>query len=216
MTLTARGDGRRLAAAHLAIGGRARVQADLVPDGPERKLSATAADLGLLLRDAGLASEITGGEMILQGKFDDKVASSPFDGTIDLRNFDVRGAPVMGKVLQGMTLYGLVDALSGPGLVFDQFNTPFRLDGSVLDIGDARAHSSSLGVTATGRLDFDRKQVSLTGTIIPAYFFNSLPGRVPLLGRLFSPEKGGGCSPPPSACRDRCSIHRCRSIRFQR
>ncbi len=192
VSLTARGDGRRLSAGKLVTGGPERFQAELATAGLERTLSATAADLGALLHVTGLASEITGGAMSLQGSFDDKLASSPFNGTIDLRNFDVKGAPVMGKVLQGMTLYGLVDALSGPGLVFDQFTSPFRLDGSVLDLGDARAHSSSLGVTATGQLDFDRKQVDLTGTIVPAYFFNSLPGRVPLLGRLFSPERGGG------------------------
>ncbi len=36
---------------------------------------------------------------------------------------------MLGKVLQGVTLYGLVDALCGPGLVFDRFASPFRLDG---------------------------------------------------------------------------------------
>jgi hypothetical protein len=192
VSLTAQGDGRRLLAARLVTGGPERVQADLVTAGPERKLWATAADLGRLLRDTGLASEVDGGALILDGAFDDKAASSPFNGTIDLRNFSVKGAPVMGKVLQGMTLYGLVDVLSGPGLTFDRFTSPFRLDGSVLDVTDARAYSSSLGVTATGRLDFDRSQVNLTGTIIPAYFFNSLPGKVPLVGRFFSPETGGG------------------------
>ena len=57
---------------------------------------------------------------------------------------------------------------------------------------DARAFSASLGVTASGRLDFGRKLVALNGTIVPAYFFNALPGRIPLIGRLFSPEKGSG------------------------
>ena len=27
---------------------------------------------------------------------------------------------------------------------------------------------------------------------MPAYFFNSLLGNIPLVGRLFSPEQGGG------------------------
>ena len=192
VSLAAHGDGRRLVSARLATAGPERVQADLVSVGTERKLWATAADLGLLLHSTGLASEVTGGALILDGSFDDRVASSPFTGTIDLRNFQVHGAPVLGKVLQGLTLYGLVDALSGPGLVFDHLTSPLRLDGPVLDVSDARAYSASLGVTATGRLDFGRSQLDLKGTIVPAYFFNALPGRVPLLGRLFSPEKGGG------------------------
>jgi hypothetical protein len=32
----------------------------------------------------------------------------------------------------------------------------------------------------------------MQGTIVPAYFFNSLLGKIPLVGRLFSPERGGG------------------------
>jgi hypothetical protein len=43
-----------------------------------------------------------------------------------------------------------------------------------------------------GRLDLDNDTADLQGTIVPAYFFNSLLGNVPLVGRLFSPERGGG------------------------
>jgi hypothetical protein len=32
----------------------------------------------------------------------------------------------------------------------------------------------------------------MSGTIVPAYFFNSMLGQLPLVGKLFSPEKGGG------------------------
>jgi hypothetical protein len=34
--------------------------------------------------------------------------------------------------------------------------------------------------------------VEVEGTLVPAYFFNQLLGNIPLLGRLFSPERGGG------------------------
>ncbi|WP_158747191.1 AsmA-like C-terminal region-containing protein [Acidisphaera sp. L21] len=192
VALNASGAGSRIANARLTTGGAEKVQADLVTQGSSRKVWATAADLGLLLRNTDLAGEVTGGALVLDGAFDDRLPNSPFSGTVELGGFSVRGAPVVGKVLQGMTLYGLVDALRGPGLVFDRLHAPFHLDGSVLDLDDARAYSSSLGVTATGRMDFGHKQIDLKGTIVPAYFFNSLPGRVPLLGRLFSPEKGGG------------------------
>ena len=36
------------------------------------------------------------------------------------------------------------------------------------------------------------KRFDLQGTIVPAYFFNRLLGGIPLVGRLFSPERGGG------------------------
>jgi hypothetical protein len=69
---------------------------------------------------------------------------------------------------------------------------PFQIENSVVTLKEMRAFSSSLGVTGTGRLDFGSQTIDLTGTVVPAYMINALPGRVPFLGRLFSPEKGGG------------------------
>ena len=56
----------------------------------------------------------------------------------------------------------------------------------------ARAFSASLGITARGRVLRERVILDLDGTIVPAYFFNTLLGNLPLVGRLFSPEAGGG------------------------
>jgi len=91
-----------------------------------------------------------------------------------------------------MTLYGLVEVLQGPGLGFTHLVLPFTLTDDALELEDARAFSPSLGLTAKGRMDLDMQTVAMEGTIVPAYFFNSLLGNVPLVGKLFSPERGGG------------------------
>ena len=57
---------------------------------------------------------------------------------------------------------------------------PFRLTDDALDLADARAFSSSLGLTAKGRIDRTAEQIDVQGTIVPAYFFNSLLGNIPL------------------------------------
>jgi hypothetical protein len=49
-----------------------------------------------------------------------------------------------------------------------------------------------LGLTAKGRISVSSGRVSIAGTIVPAYFFNAMLGHLPLVGKLFSPEKGGG------------------------
>jgi hypothetical protein len=69
---------------------------------------------------------------------------------------------------------------------------PFSLKGSTISLGGARAYSPSLGFTATGQVELGAKRYNLSGTIVPAYALNTLPGRIPLIGKLFSPEKGGG------------------------
>ena len=89
-------------------------------------------------------------------------------------------------------MYGLVDALGGPGLRFARLTAPFQFDDDTLVLRDARAFSPSLGLTAKGRIDRAGDRLDLEGTLVPAYVFNSILGRIPLIGGLFSAEKGGG------------------------
>jgi hypothetical protein len=120
------------------------------------------------------------------------VPDHPLDGTAEIADFRLHDAPVLARLLQGMTLYGLVDVIRGPGLAFSRLVAPFRLTKDTLTLSDARAFNSSLGLTVRGTIDLDQERVALEGTIVPAYFFNSLLGNIPLVGRLFSPEQGGG------------------------
>ncbi len=157
-----------------------------------RTLTVSAADAGSLLRGVDAFRTIDGGNMTLTGRFDDADPASPLNGEVRIEEFRVRGAVGLGKLLQAMTLYGLVDVLSGPGLGFSRLVVPLRFDDDGLLLTDARAFSASLGLTAKGRINMDDDKIDIEGTIVPAYFFNSLLGNIPLLGKLFSPEEGGG------------------------
>jgi hypothetical protein len=192
VSVSARGDDRRIAEGRVVSSGAEQLDARIEPRGDGRHLAVGIGDLGVLMRRLGAGMDIDQGALTLEGDFDDRRPGSPLTATASVTRFGVRGAPVLGKVLQAMTLYGLVDALRGPGLVFDQLTLPFTLHNAVLELRDARAFSTSLGITARGRVDLRRKLIDLTGTIVPAYFFNALLGRMPLVGRLFSPEAGGG------------------------
>ena len=118
---------------------------------------------------------------------------APLAGTAELDQFVLRDAPAAAKLLQAMTLYGLVEAVQGgTGLVFNRLVAPFTLTPEALTLADARAFSASLGLTAKGRILRERAIAEIEGTIVPAYLFNTLLGNLPMLGRLFSPEAGGG------------------------
>lgn len=181
---------------HATLAGRtapgAGFHANIVPDGSRRMLHATADDAGALLAALGVAKDIQGGRLDTDGVFEDTEPGSPLVGTAELEDFRVRDAPALGRVLKAMTLYGLVDLVQGPGLGFSRAVAPFRYADGMIDLGEARAYSPSLGLTATGRMDLNRQTTEIKGTIVPAYFFNTLLGELPLIGRLFSPERGGG------------------------
>ena len=73
-------------------------------------------------------------------------------GTAVIDDVVVHNSPVLGKLLQAITLYGLVDALRGPGMTFSRIVAPYRYDGADLILNDARAANPSLGLTAQGRI----------------------------------------------------------------
>jgi hypothetical protein len=203
------GPGRELAAvaAEVLVDGRGVVrqgqvsgqagpggafQATIAAEGSGRALRLTAEDAGALLGSFDVLHSLEGGRLSVVARYAHNAPGAPLSGTAEMENFSVRNAPGFAKLLQAMTLYGLVEALSGPGLSFARLVAPFTLTPETLALADARAFSASLGLTAKGRLDRRRRRLAVEGTIVPAYIFNSLLGNIPLLGRLFSPEAGGG------------------------
>ena len=165
---------------------------DIVPDRGVRRLSATAGDAGALLRGLDVIHRMSGGQLSVTGTYDDRAPDRPLSGTAEITDFRIANAPALARLLQMMTLYGMLEMAQGPGLGFTRLVAPFRMTDAFLELRDARAFSPSIGVTVKGRIDRFRDQLELTGTIVPAHFFNSLLGDIPLIGRLFSPEAGGG------------------------
>ncbi|HEY5300001.1 MAG TPA: AsmA-like C-terminal region-containing protein [Acetobacteraceae bacterium] len=168
------------------------VQVSITPDRGGRVLRASAVDGGTLLRDLGVTDSIQGGRLSVSARYLDQRSGHPLSGVAELDDFTVHGAPVLAKVLQAVTLYGLVQAVEGPGMRFNHLAAPFVYADGVLELDNARTFNASLGLTAKGRIDFDRERLDMEGTIVPAYYVNTALGRIPLIGRLFSPEKGGG------------------------
>ena len=191
---TGRFDGRIYAA--LSVQGRLAADKSFRLDitGPrgQRRLGVAADDAGALLLGLDLVKSMQGGVLDVSGTFDDSRAGYPLTGSAKINDFRVRGSVGLAKLLQAMTLYGLVDVLRGPGIGFSELIAPFRMDDTQITLDNARAFSSSLGITAKGNLFPHDDRVDMEGTIVPAYFFNSLLGSIPLVGRLFSPETGGG------------------------
>jgi hypothetical protein len=164
----------------------------IAPRAGKRRLLVDAKDAGRFLRGMDAVRGVQSGHLILDAVFDNPLKLQPLVGTVTITDAVVRNSPVLGKLLQAITLYGLVDALRGPGMTFSTIVLPFRYEGNTLNLNDAHAENSSLGLTAKGRIGLSSGDMAISGTLVPAYFFNSMLGQLPLIGKLFSPEKGGG------------------------
>jgi hypothetical protein len=134
-------------------------------------------------------ADLQGGALNMDGIYG---SGDAFAGTLRLQKFRILQAPAIGKILQAITIYGAAAAASGPGLTFDRLVAPFSISRQILALQEARAYSSSLGFTVSGSIGLADGNADLDTTVIPYYALNSLPGKIPLLGKLFSAEKGGG------------------------
>ncbi len=146
-------------------------------------------DGGYLLRCLDEYQNLQGGVTSMDATYDDQ---TDLNGQITIHKFRLLKAPILGKILQGLSLYGMLEATSGPGLAFDQLTAPFAINNGVLTLKNARAFSDSLGLTASGTIGLYDGTINLDTTVIPAYALNSAPGKIPFLGKLFSAETGGG------------------------
>ncbi len=164
-----------------------------IVQGPKgRTMLTTAADAGAFLRGLDVSQRVVDGTLSASGQYDDSNAAHRLSGTAQLENFRIRNAPAIGKLLQALSVYGIFEATSGPGLALTRMTAPFDLTTSLLTLKDARAVSPSLGFTAKGTINLNAHVAQIEGTVIPLYFFNSLLGKLPLVGKLFSPETEGG------------------------
>lgn len=164
----------------------------VTPRGGARDVAIEAEDAGALLAALNITGAIEGGRLALSARWQGEGAGQPMSGTAELEEFAVRDAPAIGRFLQAITVIGLADLARSRHLAFARAVVPFTLSPGTLALGEARAYSASLGVTVTGRLDRQRETLDLSGTVVPGYLLNTLPGRLPIIGRLFSLERGGG------------------------
>ena len=93
--------------------------------------------------------------------------------------------------MQAITILGIWDAISGNDLSFSNGSIPFDLSPNfTLFVRDGVTYGTALGITFSGRASFSA--LAISGSVIPAYIINSLPGRIPIIGHLFKDSKGGG------------------------
>ena len=153
---------------------------------PEKKiLRIQSEDVGDLLDRLNVTDRFSKGRLNIEAK---QLLSGGFKGTIDVTDFQFKDP---GFFVQAVTILGIVDGIIGNELNFKKAQVPFEtLPTGRLSVQNGYAYGTTLGVTFAGTLESD--QVSLSGSVIPAYIINSLLGRIPLIGGLFKDGEGGG------------------------
>ncbi|GBR07031.1 AsmA-like C-terminal region-containing protein [Acetobacter oeni] len=165
---------------------------NIEPAGNTRRFTADVPDFGMLLDKLRVTDLMSGGHAKLDGRFDDTRASAPFKGTLNVTPFVITRAPEALRIARNLSIYGWLNTKNESKFEVLRFEMPVSFADGILHIHDGRAGNGALGATLEGPVNLDAGTLDLSGTIVPAFAVNALPGGLPAIGRLFAPEKGGG------------------------
>ncbi len=176
-----------------SINDQAPIKVELVTtaEGP-RRLTIEGTNAGALARTTGLFDDAVGGNMLVSASLRDTDAGPVIDGRMEITELRVTSASSLTRVLTLASLTGLLEVMNGEGLQFVRADVPFRFHDGLLEVIDARAFGPSLGITLDGEINGDADEISMFGTLIPAYTINSVLGEIPLIGTLLVGRQGEG------------------------
>ena len=173
-------------------GGKALTLRWLPAASGTHRLSIVADDAGAALKLLDIVDNVVGGRLSITGTAVDSVPKRPIKGHMEISEYRLIKQSALIRLLTIATLTGLADALTGEGFQMYRFTGDFTKTGGRIDIPLARTYGPSLGLTATGYLDYDTDRIAIQGTVVPAYALNSIIGEIPILGYLLTGGQGGG------------------------
>ncbi|MGH1377755.1 MAG: AsmA-like C-terminal domain-containing protein [Alphaproteobacteria bacterium] len=161
----------------------------------DRSFRLKADDAGAFLKSFQVYSDIRGGKMMIYGKPVKGVLDRNLRGKAEISDFKVVNAPILTNMLSILSLTGIGEVLAGDGLAFDKlesdFNWLYRKGGSLLVLKDGRTSGNSLGLLFDGTFDNQKREVDVSGTVVPMSAVNEVIGAIPLIGDILTGGSGG-------------------------
>lgn len=161
------------------------------PSAPQ-KLTFETNDAGQALRSLDFFTSGDQGDLLIVADMERLEKGYSIVGDITAGNFSVANSPAFSELLKEKEFAKAQEELEANGLSFESFESEFTQYDDVMTFVSGSAKGPTLGVTIDGYVDQKFDEVSLGGTIIPAYGLNSLLSNIPLLGTLLAGGRGEG------------------------
>ncbi|WP_084419135.1 YhdP family protein [Henriciella litoralis] len=162
--------------------------------GPTREdaaeISLKSDDAGYFMRGILGQDFLSGGRLELNGSL--ARGEAPATLSLQLRDVQLKDAPVLTQILSLASLRGLADTLNGDGVLFSRIDVPITISGGRYIFDGARANGPALGLTMNGWFEAGSDELSLSGVLVPSFGMNSMLGGVPIIGDLFVSRDGEG------------------------
>jgi hypothetical protein len=159
-----------------------------------------ADNAGAALRTLGITNSVRRGRIIIDGKPWTAHGSRDIAGTVIMTDFVLVDAPVLARLLNALSLTGIIDLMNGKGISFKKMRSEFfwtdlgtpaqQKNVRNIQLKNGETSGSSLGLTFEGNIDEWNKTFDLSGTIIPISDINKVLASIPLVGNILTGGSG--------------------------
>lgn len=154
------------------VNGKAPVSGVVVPRDGRSAFRIRSDDAGRVFAAAELLESTSQGTLdltLLPGN-----GSGVYDGFLAVKDIWLRDAPAMAELLNAISVVGVLDQLSGSGILFNEVDARFRLTPNRVIVSQASATGASMGISMDGYFDIGSKQMDMQGVLSPIYMLNGI------------------------------------------
>jgi len=181
------------------ISGKKPIYLRYMPISGSHTLKFKAGNAGTALSALGITDGVRGGKIIVTGLPYSGGGKKNLQGTIILTDFSLINVPILGRLLNALSLPGIFNLLNSKGIAFKKMHSNFQWidkgppesakNTRIIKLRNGRTSGASLGITFEGTINNLTNMLDINGTIIPVSDLNKLLGIIPLVGDILT---GGG------------------------
>lgn len=171
-----------------------------LPTAKGHTLQFQADNAGAALSAMGVSNGVRGGRIVVNGQPNTRdLGKRNLYGSVILSDFSLVNVPVLGRLLNALSLNGIIELLNGKGIAFKKMRAGFQWidkgppdsekNSRLIIVRDGQTSGASLGLTFEGSIDNWNNTYDMNGTIIPVSDINKLVSSIPLVGDILT---GGG------------------------
>ncbi len=179
-----------------AVSGRGAVLFRYKPDQARTRmvLHIEAEDAGAALQAFDVYENTRGGRLLVRGESVVGGDRRVIVGKAELTNFRLINAPVLARLVNSLSLPGILSLLGSDGIDFTRLEAAFTWERKkgidLIRVKEGKTSGASMGLTFEGSLDRMNDMINVSGTIVPASMLNSILSNIPIVGDILTAGSG--------------------------
>lgn len=151
---------------------RAPFGGEVRPNNGNIRIKAGSNDAGQFLMALDVLERAQGGRLLLT--LDQRDTAGEMDGVLRVTDIKLQKMPLLAELLNAMSIVGLLDQLTGPGVIMNEIDAVFRITDDQIIVQSASALGPSMGITLDGYYNLESKTFDMQGFFSPLYLVNGI------------------------------------------